>query len=317
LISDQDRNPEKIMTNPKQICRVLLAVLTLFFSHATITNADDTATAKLLAAFSVKVTGTGRPMILIPGLSCGGNVWDGTVDHFKDHYECHVLTLAGFAGQPAISAPFLEQVRAAIIKYISDQKLDHPIIIGHSLGGFMAFWVASTAPQQVGPVIAVDGLPFLPALFNPNATPDSVKPFAEQLRSSLSTQTADDFAVSNRKSLVAMITDPKNVDFVDASGKKSDPKAVGEAFYELMTTDLRPRVKTIRTPVLLIGATATVADDQRPVVETVYRQQVSTIPNHKVVFAPKARHFIQLDEPQFFYAQVESFLKAPDAPSAK
>jgi pimeloyl-ACP methyl ester carboxylesterase len=305
------------MTRSKKICQVLLAALTLILGPATTVQADDTATGKSPVAFSVKVTGTGRPMILIPGLSCGGDVWDGTVAHFKDHYECHVLTLAGFAGQPAISAPFLEQVRAAIAKYISDQKLDHPIIIGHSLGGFMAFWVGATIPQQVGPIIAVDGLPFLPALFNPNATVETGKPFAEQFRSSLSAQTADQFAESNRKSLVTMITDPKDVDAVNATGKKSDPKAVGEAFYELMTTDLRPQVKAIQTPVLLIGATASVPDDQRTMIETIYRQQVSTIPNHKVVFAPKAKHFIQLDEPQFFYAQVESFLKTADAPNVK
>jgi N-formylmaleamate deformylase len=305
------------MTRSKKICQVLLAALTLMLGAATTVKAEDTAQGKSPSAFSVKVTGTGRPMILIPGLSCGGDVWDGTVAHFKDHYECHVLTLAGFAGQPAISAPFLEQVRAAIAKYISDQKLDHPIIIGHSLGGFMAFWVGSTIPQQVGPIIAVDGLPFLPALFNPNATVETGKPFAEQFRSSLNAQTADQFAESNRKSLVTMITDPKDVDAVNATGKKSDPKAVGEAFYELMTTDLRPQVKAIQTPVLLIGATASVPDDQRTMIETVYRQQVSTIPNHKVVFAPKAKHFIQLDEPQFFYAQVESFLKAAAAPNVK
>ena len=51
--------------------------------------------------FAVKVTGTGQPMILIPGLACSGEVWDSTVAHFKDRCECHVLTLAGFAGQPA------------------------------------------------------------------------------------------------------------------------------------------------------------------------------------------------------------------------
>jgi N-formylmaleamate deformylase len=305
------------MTHQKNICQALLIALTLILGPATIINADDNATNKSPAPFSVKVTGTGRPMILIPGLSCGGDVWDGTVAHFKDHYQCHVLTLAGFAGQPAISAPFLESVRAGIAKYISDQKLDHPIIIGHSLGGFMAFWVGSTIPRQVGPIIAVDGLPFLPSLFNPDATPESVKPFAEQFRSSLSAQTADEFAASNRKSLVAMITDPKNVDFVDATGKKSDPKAVGEAFYELMTTDLRPQVKAIQTPVLLIGATAAIPEDQRAAIQTIYREQVSTIPNHQVVFAPKAKHFIQLDEPQFFYAHVEAFLKASAAPNAK
>ena len=49
------------------------------------------------APFQTKVTGHGRPMILIPGLSCPGEVWDGTVDHFKNRFEMHILSLAGFA----------------------------------------------------------------------------------------------------------------------------------------------------------------------------------------------------------------------------
>jgi len=161
-------------------------------------------------------------------------------------------------------------------------------------------------------------MPFLPALFNPDATPESVKSFAEQFRAGYSTQTPEAFAASNRRALATMITDPKDVDAVDATSKNSDPKAVGEAFYELMTTDLRQQIKAIQTPVLLLGATATIPDaQQRIAVETGYRQEVAAIPNHTVVFAPKARHFIQLDEPQFFYAQVESFLKAADAPTAR
>jgi N-formylmaleamate deformylase len=306
------------MTNFQKMCRMFVTALILVLCHATAIKADDNATNQSPAAFSVKVTGTGRPMILIPGLSCGGDVWDGTVAHFKDRYECHVLTLAGFAGQPPISGPFLEQVRADIAKYITDQKLDHPIIIGHSLGGFMAFWVGSTIPQQVGPIISVDGMPFLPALFNPDATPESTKAYATQYRSVYDSKTPEQYMAMNRNALVSMITDPKDVDAVDASSKKSDPKAVGEAFYELMTTDLRQQIKAIQTPVLLIGATAAIPDvQQRTVMEAGYRQEVAAVPHHQVVFAPKAKHFIQLDEPQFFYAQVESFLKASDVPDAK
>ena len=48
-----------------------------------------------------------------PGLQSAGAVWDTTVAHYKERYECHVLTLAGFAGQPALPAgtPFLKTVR--------------------------------------------------------------------------------------------------------------------------------------------------------------------------------------------------------------
>jgi pimeloyl-ACP methyl ester carboxylesterase len=280
--------------------------------------AGDSSTAPSSSAFVVKITGSGRPMILIPGMGCGGEVWDATVEHFKDHYECHVLTLAGFAGQPAIGAPFLPRVRTELQKYIEDKKLDHPVIIGHSLGGFLAYWLAASAPQKVGPVIAVDGLPFLPQLFNPVATPESMKPVAEQFRAFLGSQSPEAFAASNRKALESMITDPKNLDATDATGKKSDPKAVGQATYEMMTIDLRPMMKDIRTPVLLLGASSDMPDPaKRAAGEAIYRQQVAAIPNHKVVFAPNSRHFIQLDQPQFFYTQVEAFVKEPGGPATK
>lgn len=179
------------------------------------------------APFKAVVTGSGAPMILIPGLASGGNVWDGTLAHFKGRYQCHVLTLAGFAGQPAIQGPFLEKVRDAIIKYIHDQKLDHPVIIGHSLGGMMAFWLAESAPADVGPIISVDGVPFYSALINPAATHESSIPGAEQLRTMYAALPTQQFVANNHQFLAVMITAPSNVDLVASLGDKSDPKAVG------------------------------------------------------------------------------------------
>jgi pimeloyl-ACP methyl ester carboxylesterase len=293
--------------NYPTLIRFIAAWLIMWAGLTTGTRAEEAT-----LAFSVKVTGTGRPMILIPGLSCGGDVWDDTVAHFKDQYQCHVLTLAGFAGQPAIKAPFLGHVLTDLQKYISEQSLDHPVIIGHSLGALLAYSLAASAPQKVGPVIAVDGLPFLSAIFNPAATVESSRPFAEQYRSQYNAQTPEAFAAANRKALETMITDPKNIETVDATSRKSDPKAVGEAMYEDMITDLRPRLKLIQSPVLLIGST-----QANPAGETLYRDEVSSIPKHEVVFAPKAKHFVQLDAPEFFYSQVEAFLQHTGAPERK
>ena len=65
--------------------------------------------------FAVTVTGSGSPaMIFIPGLACDGEVWKETVDHFKAKHECHVLTLAGFAGQPPIEEPFFNTMTKSI-----------------------------------------------------------------------------------------------------------------------------------------------------------------------------------------------------------
>jgi pimeloyl-ACP methyl ester carboxylesterase len=306
----------EIMTNAKSTLRLIAVAVIL--CQASFLKAAEKAEGNGTAAFTVKVTGSGRPMVLIPGLSCGGNVWDGTVDYFKDRYECHIVTLAGFAGQPAIGGPFLEQVRDGLIKYIRDKKLERPVIVGHSLGGFLAFWLGATVPEQVGPIIAVDGVPYFPALNDVNATPQSVQPFAEMMRTMYKMQTPAQFAIGNRGFLAGAITDPKDVEKVAALSTKSDPKTVGQAFYEIMTIDLREKVKAIRTPVLLIGATAAIPDPgQKKAAEENYRLQVANIPKHKVVFAPKARHFIQLDEPKFFFQEMESFLKGTDAAKGK
>ena len=121
-------------------------------------------------SFHVTKVGHGRPMVLIPGLLSSGEVWQATVERFKTRYECHVLTLAGFAGQPPAALagrPFLETVGRDLARYIEVERLDRPILVGHSLGGFVAFAVAAAHPDAVGPIVAVDGVPFLPALIGP------------------------------------------------------------------------------------------------------------------------------------------------------
>jgi len=247
-------------------------------------------------SFRVDVKGSGRPMILIPGLSSPGEVWDGTIAHFEKRFECHRLTLAGFAGQKPIDGPFLPTVRRELADYIRAKKLDKPIIVGHSLGGFLAFWLASTDPDLVGAVIAVDGLPYLPgAMGGATVTPEQI----EQMSRYIASQTAEQFAMQTRMSLSMMITRKEDLERIAASSVKSDPATAGRAMQEMMTTDLREAVAKIKVPVLLIGA----GDG-----EETYAKQIAAIPHHELVMAKDSKHFVMLDVPDFFYATLDRFL---------
>ena len=132
------------MKAPKKIVLSLLAGVMLVLSQGCCLKVAEKPNTKVV---TVAVTGTGRPMILIPGIACGGDVWDDSVVHFKNTYQCHVVSLAGFAGQPGISGPLLERVRDALITYINEQKLDRPIIVGHSLGGFVGVSLGASIPD--------------------------------------------------------------------------------------------------------------------------------------------------------------------------
>ena len=100
------------------------------------------ADAAEVRSFSVSASGptTARPMILIPGLMSAGDVWAETAARYAGRYRVHVLTLSGFAGRaPMAGDAFLPTVRDQLIDYIRAEHLDHPVIVGHSLGGFLAF----------------------------------------------------------------------------------------------------------------------------------------------------------------------------------
>jgi len=273
--------------------------------------AKPAGSAERPRSFAVRVTGQGKPMLLIPGLTCGGDVWNTTVEHFKNRYQCHVFTLAGFAGQPAIGAPMMETIRKDIVSYIREQKLARPVMVGHSLGAFLAYWIATSEPDLVGAVVGIDGGTFLPAMFDSKATLESAKSAAEATRQMMSNQTADQFGAQNKMFLASMITDPKNVDLIAPTCAKSDPKAVAQAMYELMTIDLRDDVSRIRSPVLLIGSGGLIIPPEtKETIRARYEAQVAKIPNHKVLLAEKAKHFIMFDDPQFLFSTVDDFLKA-------
>ena len=58
----------------------------------------------------------------------------------------------------------------------------------------------------------------------------------------------------------------------------------------------------------LIGAGGPAPAQMRSRLSAAYEAQIASIPNHRFVLAEKARHFIMLDDPAFFFAQVDAFL---------
>jgi pimeloyl-ACP methyl ester carboxylesterase len=261
-------------------------------------------------SFSVKVTGKGQPILLIPGLQSSGEVWNGVAEHLSAHYQVHVLTLAGFAGEPAIPGLHLSAVRDDIISYIRDNRLARPIVAGHSLGGFLALWIAASAPDLPDRVIAVDGLPFLPALMDPEATAESSRSGAEKIRSMYASMDGAQLVGISKMALSSMITEEKNVAVALEWARRSDPSFVGQAVYDLMTTDLRDQMQNIRVPVLLIGAAKAFASDQERLaaVRAAYERQIAGVPHHKLEMDPNALHFIMLDDPEYLFGAIDRFL---------
>lgn len=233
--------------------RPAFVVLTLFL--ITLLSSFAWSEERVPRSFRVEVFGRGRPMILIPGLASSGDTWKTTVARYRDRYECHVLTLAGFAGLPPIAEPLLASVRSELATYIRDRRLDHPLIVGHSLGGSLALAVAADHPDLFGPLVVADMLPFLGAATLQVQTLDEAKPRIAALRgymNAMSDQQWADYAKSGA-SVKYMVTGPADLETITQWGMASDRRTVTEALADAYGLDLREDVARIRVPVLVLG----------------------------------------------------------------
>lgn len=265
-------------------------------------------------AFSVTVTGHGRPVVLIPGLTCPGAVWDETVARYRTQYQCHVVSLAGFGGvgpQQPVPAHLLQDTRDQLLAYIKAQKLRRPVVIGHSLGGFLALWMAATDPEALGPLEIVDALPFISAIQNPAATAETARPQAEQLRQQMS-QGHLPLAASRQMS-AGMVTDSARITQVARWSQASDPATVAQAMYDMYTTDLRADVARIKQPVLVLGSWAGYQQygSTKESVRATFAQQYAQLPQARIELSEAGRHFLMYDDPAWFFAQTDAFLRLP------
>jgi pimeloyl-ACP methyl ester carboxylesterase len=243
-------------------------------------------------AFGVEISGSGHPIIFIPGLGSPGEVWAGTVRHLESDYECHVLTLSGFAGRPPIEEPLSAAVRRDLTRYIRSRRLERPIIVGHSMGGFIALWLAASFPENIGPVIIVDAGPALSGDLEA----------AKLLRARWVDASDEEFALQAKYMYAGMASAPRRLDAISTLAAKSDRRTIGGAIYEMVITNLIGRMPEIRAPVLFVLADG--------IFQHRIRKQVDGVRDKQIVVVPRARHFVMIDDPPRFFAAIDTFLDA-------
>lgn len=273
-----------------------------------------TATTAITAhpAFQVAVSGQGTPLILIPGLASSGEVWEGTVARLcgpQSRRQCHVLTLAGFAGVAPVDGDLLAQAETQLAGYISGQQLGRPVIVGHSLGGFLALKLALGHPQQAGKLIIVDALPALGAVQLPSITPIQLQGMATQMRAAMRAQDDTTFAANQRRAVATMASKPQDVARILDWGLASDRNTVADAMATLMGSDLRPDLARIDKPVLVLGTWIAYRDfSSRAAIEQTFRSQYASLPGARIELSDTARHFIMYDDPNWLHQRIEQFI---------
>jgi pimeloyl-ACP methyl ester carboxylesterase len=269
------------------------------FCAAALTLAPAPAAAAPFSSprFTVEVQGAGPDVILIPGLSAGRNVWAGAVRAVPG-YRYHLIQVAGFAGEPvrgnargAIVAP----LAAELVRYIGENRLRRPAIIGHSMGGTLAMMLAADRPRLVGRIMVVDMLPAPGTLFG------QTREDASAITRGIAGLTATESGRRLFNSLVNVFAPPSS------SFRTSDPAVVGRAMNELAAMDLTGRLPAIRAPLTIVYASPKA--HVGPGADRRYRQAYARARAPRFVRIDGSGHMIMFDQPARLQSAIRDFLR--------
>ncbi|MCK9407768.1 MAG: alpha/beta hydrolase [Bacteriovoracaceae bacterium] len=256
-----------------------------------------------LFPFEVTKTGFGKQTIIfIPGLASSGDVWNETKSKYEKDYTCYSLTMAGFAEvKPQPNATF-NSWKIAIANFITENKIENPILIGHSLGGGLALAVASNYPELIGKIIVVDALPCLAAMMNPAFKAKNNIDCSEIVQQ-MSSASEEQFYQMQKLTISHLVADTSKQKEVLRWSLTSDRQTVARMYCDFSNTDLREQINTITCPSLIL--LESYFKNMQPSIQEQYRN----LQTAEIKYADKGLHFIMYDDTEWYLNQIDYFLK--------
>jgi pimeloyl-[acyl-carrier protein] methyl ester esterase len=263
---------------------------------------------------SVEVVGAGPDVILIPGFASSREVWRAEAERLKATHRVHLVQLAGFAGEPWVhgDGPFVQPMADELARYVREAGVERPAVIGHSMGGMTGVLLAQQHPDLIGRVMSVDSLPFFSALYGPQATVESARPFAAQAAAGMLAADEAGFRAGQAQGAIGLARDPATRAAMVEWSMASDRRALAAAIGEVMTTDLRPGLAAMTTPVWAVYASDADGGAPAAMADALWGREYAGLPGVRLIRIDGSRHFIMADQPERLAGIVDQFLAGSD-----
>jgi pimeloyl-ACP methyl ester carboxylesterase len=259
---------------------------------------------------SVEVIGSGPDVVLIPGFASSREVWRVEAERLRATHRVHLVQLAGFAGEPWShgDGPFVQPMADELARYVREAGLVRPTVVGHSMGGMTAVLLAQQHPELVGRVMSVDSLPFFSALYGPQVTAEAARPFADQAAAGMLAADETSFRSQQGQSAVGLARDPATRAAMVEWSMASDRRALASAIREVMTTDLRPGLAAMTTPVWAVYAADADGGAPAAMADGLWAREYASLPGVRLIRVDGSRHFIMADQPARFAELMDQLL---------
>ena len=242
-------------------------------------------------------------LLLMHGFGSSLQAWDDWSLKLEQKYRVIRLDLPGFGLTGASPAnDYSEEKDLAILTHFADKLgLEKFSIIGHSMGGKMAWTLAASQPERVQALVlmAPDGFPeakdFGTKPYEVPAVTGLIKYFLPKylVRKSIEPAFAEADALSDARV-------NRYYDMLRAPGVRA---AILERSNQTIYTDPVPRLKAIKAPTLLIWG-----EQDQMIPSTNAKSYANVLSNSTTVLVPKLGHLLQEEQPEKGLTAVMQFL---------
>lgn len=224
---------------------------------------------------------TSPRIIIIPGWMHGRDVWDATQNYLQD-YNVTVLELPGFGSTPLVSDAWGVPEYALWVRQYLDTR-EPFVLVGHSLGGRIASYLAGTGqlPAQCKAVV----LYAAPSLYRPSMFVRAQNALARFAR------------VAGISHLLPQSLKP-------ADTAQADSAALGNIFRNIVPFDQTTLLPNITVPTTLLWG----AQDTSVSLAIAHEMQ-KLIPHSTLRVIDDVGHNAHIQNPPLFYATLDDILK--------
>ena len=292
--------------------RVICLTLIFGFASYCYSQSADTNTVKLPDGWTsgdVKANGitlhyyrTGNgshpSMVLAHGYTDNGLCWTDLALAMEKKYDCIMYDLRGhgLSDAPATGYDINDNV-SDIVGLIHALKLQHPVIIGHSLGGSIAAIVAAQYPDIPKKVVLIDPPGLLKPMFETSEDMNRARNWFTRDMNNLKSLSKEELIKVAAKRHPA-ISEAARGRWAD-SKMQMKPQIIDSV---LTIPPLKPYLPKITVPTLILKA------DANDTVRKMEIDAVSTYPNIKIVHIKGAGHLVHLERPEESLAVLNDFL---------
>lgn len=187
--------------------------------------------------------GRGEPtLVLIHGLGQSHAMWDRVAAKLAERHRVILVDLPGHGASVALPSVSVGSVAEAMDRSLKAHKVKRAVLVGHSYGGLVALEEAAGHPDRAAGVVSIDLATFAE--------------FDSSRVASLESVLRDRYPLFVQSVFGPMAREESQVDSVIARAERVPQDVMAAYFHDAWRADLRPRIRTLKIPVLVVATDA-------------------------------------------------------------